>query len=90
MRQVVPGGFSVIAPNNAQDSIRDILARSLPSEAEHERESVDITSYRSVPGTRFVYLLILSSSSDIGTWSNMVELNLATNQLTKIPDDISM
>ena len=27
---------------------------------------------------------------DIGTWVNMVELNLATNQLTKIPDDISM
>lgn len=27
--------------------------------------------------------------SDIGTWSNMVELNLGTNQLTKVPDDIS-
>lgn len=27
--------------------------------------------------------------SDIGSWSNMVELNLGTNQLTKIPDDIS-
>ena len=27
--------------------------------------------------------------SDIGTWVNMVELNLGTNQLTKIPDDVS-
>ena len=26
--------------------------------------------------------------SDIGTWTNMVELNLGTNQLSKIPDDI--
>ena len=26
---------------------------------------------------------------DIGTWVNMVELNLGTNQLTKIPDDIA-
>lgn len=29
-----------------------------------------------------IYLL------DIGTWTNMVELNLGTNQLSKIPDDI--
>ena len=28
-------------------------------------------------------------SPDIGTWVNMVELNLGTNQLTKIPDDIA-
>ena len=27
-------------------------------------------------------------TSDIGTWTNMVELNLGTNQLSKIPDDI--
>lgn len=26
--------------------------------------------------------------TDIGTWTNMVELNLGTNQLTRIPDDI--
>lgn len=26
--------------------------------------------------------------SDIGTWAKMVELNLGTNQLTKIPDDV--
>jgi Leucine-rich repeat (LRR) protein len=26
---------------------------------------------------------------DIGTWTNMVELNLGTNQLTSLPDDIS-
>ena len=26
--------------------------------------------------------------TDIGTWTNMVELNLGTNQLSKIPDDI--
>lgn len=25
---------------------------------------------------------------DFGTWTSMVELNLATNQLTKIPEDI--
>lgn len=24
-----------------------------------------------------------------GTWTSMVELNLATNQLTKIPEDVS-
>ena len=30
-----------------------------------------------------------SRLSDIGTWVNMVELNLGTNQLTKIPDDVS-
>ena len=28
------------------------------------------------------------SPLDIGTWTKMVELNLGTNQLTKIPDDI--
>lgn len=28
--------------------------------------------------------------TDIGTWANMVELNLGTNQLTKIPDDIQL
>ena len=27
---------------------------------------------------------------DIGTWLHMVELNLGTNQLTKIPDDVAM
>ena len=26
--------------------------------------------------------------ADIGQWTNMVELNLGTNQLTRIPDDI--
>lgn len=26
---------------------------------------------------------------DFGTWTSMVELNLATNQLTKIPEDVS-
>lgn len=25
---------------------------------------------------------------DFGTWTSMVELNLATNQLTKIPEDV--
>lgn len=29
-----------------------------------------------------------TSLPDIGTWVNMVELNLGTNQLTKISDDI--
>ncbi len=31
---------------------------------------------------------LLVSFLDIGTWTKMVELNLGTNQLTKIPDDI--
>jgi leucine-rich repeat protein SHOC2 len=31
---------------------------------------------------------LLFVCTDIGTWTNMVELNLATNQLVKIPDDI--
>ena len=26
---------------------------------------------------------------DIGTWSHMVELNLGTNQITKLPEDIA-
>ena len=26
---------------------------------------------------------------DIGTWSHMVELNLGTNQIAKLPDDIA-
>lgn len=25
---------------------------------------------------------------DFGTWTSMVELNLATNQLTKVPEDV--
>jgi hypothetical protein len=25
---------------------------------------------------------------DLGTWTNMVELNLGTNSITKLPDDI--
>ena len=25
---------------------------------------------------------------DVGTWENMVELNLGTNQLSRMPDDI--
>ena len=29
-----------------------------------------------------------SELSDVGTWQNMVELSLGTNQLTKVPDDI--
>ena len=36
------------------------------------------------------FLYNFCNLTDIGTWVNMVELNLATNQLTKIPDDISM
>ena len=36
---------------------------------------------------KFITIFVIP---DIGTWVNMVELNLATNQLTKIPDDISM
>lgn len=39
-------------------------------------------------GLVFELELSLSCSVDIGTWTNMVELNLGTNQLTKIPDDI--
>jgi len=30
----------------------------------------------------------LNPVSDTGRWVNMVELNLGTNQLTRIPDDI--
>lgn len=25
---------------------------------------------------------------DVGTWMNMVELNLGTNQLSKLPEDV--
>lgn len=32
--------------------------------------------------------LLTALPLDVGTWTNMVELNLATNQLTKIPDDV--
>lgn len=34
--------------------------------------------------------LLTSLPLDIGTWVNMVELNLGTNQLSKIPDDIAL
>lgn len=34
--------------------------------------------------------LLTSLPLDIGTWVNMVELNLGTNQLAKIPDDIAL
>ena len=27
--------------------------------------------------------------SDIGTWKSLVELNLGTNQINKLPDDIA-
>ena len=36
--------------------------------------------------TVFCYL----SFSDIGTWSTMVELNLGTNQISKLPEDIAL
>ena len=34
--------------------------------------------------------LLTSLPLDIGTWVNMVELNLGTNQLSKVPDDIAL
>ena len=34
------------------------------------------------------YYNFSSFQSDIGSWTNMVELNLATNQLTKVPEDV--
>jgi hypothetical protein len=34
--------------------------------------------------------LLTSLPLDIGTWVNMVELNLGTNQLNKVPDDIAL
>ena len=38
----------------------------------------------------FLYLFYLFYFNlDIGTWVHMVELNLGTNQLIKLPDDIS-
>ena len=39
--------------------------------------------------TNLVRRHFINPSLDIGTWVNMVELNLGTNQLTKIPDDIA-
>ena len=35
-----------------------------------------------------VLMFPTGSLADIGDWVNMVELNLGTNQLSKIPDDI--
>ena len=35
-----------------------------------------------------MHLGINVAVADIGQWTNMVELNLGTNQLTRIPDDI--
>ena len=34
-------------------------------------------------------LYIFFFFQDIGTWSHMVELNLGTNQIAKLPDDIA-
>ena len=36
----------------------------------------------------FLSLCCFSRSSDIGSWTALVELNLATNQLTIVPEDI--
>ena len=36
-------------------------------------------------GTLYIYFFF----QDIGTWSHMVELNLGTNQIAKLPDDIA-
>ncbi len=33
---------------------------------------------------------IFFSLPDIGTWSTMVELNLGTNQISKLPEDIAL
>ena len=33
--------------------------------------------------------LLLFSNIDIGTWKSLVELNLGTNQINKLPDDIA-
>jgi len=32
--------------------------------------------------------MMVMMGADTGTWVNMVELNLGTNQLARIPDDI--
>lgn len=34
------------------------------------------------------FLKLLIIYTDIGSWSNMTELNLGTNQLTRVPEDI--
>lgn len=36
----------------------------------------------------FIFIFFSSSFIDIGSWTALVELNLATNQLTIIPEDI--
>lgn len=33
-------------------------------------------------------MMVMMMGADTGTWVNMVELNLGTNQLARIPDDI--
>ena len=42
----------------------------------------------------FFYFLckavFVSRCADVGTWVNMVELNLGTNQLSRMPDDIDL
>ncbi len=34
-------------------------------------------------------IIFLNRFSDIGSWNSMVELNLGTNQLISLPDDLS-
>jgi leucine-rich repeat protein SHOC2 len=33
---------------------------------------------------------VIAMFVDIGTWSTMVELNLGTNQISKLPEDIAL
>jgi leucine-rich repeat protein SHOC2 len=84
----IPYGIFSRAKNLTKLNMKENLLTSLPLGKQllhfNERPSTSHTSTR----TNEITIRTLSCPTDIGTWTNMVELNLGTNQLTKVPDDI--
>ncbi|XP_003379446.1 putative leucine Rich repeat-containing domain protein [Trichinella spiralis] len=72
---VVQTGSQLGAQSNWQNSFWNFFTRQTFDHVEFEGERIDCIAV----GVYFV---------DIGTWKSLVELNLSTNQLRLLPDDI--
>jgi len=77
------------AQYDREDPVRDLLQMHFVEQAEFEGERADVPTFRYLY-VRFPLTSRLDKHGwlDIGTWVNMVELNLSTNQLKVLPDDI--